>query len=170
MSDILTSANYPDIRVLLNVTSDEISDADFNTYGLVTLVNAYLKRDVPDFSALNGNDAILAKSAAVYMTAALSTQIIQLKNAKSYKIGDYEESNSRNVDWDKMRDYFFERSNEFMGLLSTKTLTLPVIFAVAGKVSAGKNIPASTQNWYSRIAPQIVRWFETGIITPVEEI
>lgn len=171
MTVILTSTNYQDVRVILNVTSDDITDTDFNTFGLVTLVNAYLSRYVPDYSQLTGNNAVNAMSAAVYMTAALSTTIIQLKNSKAYKLGDYEESNSRNVDWDKLREYFFSMSRQFLGLLTTLTLTRPSIFAVAGKVSSGLSEPQTFENWYKRIAPQLVRSYEGyANINPVEEI
>lgn len=168
MTVILTSANFRDVRVILNVKEKEITDEDLNTSGLVTLVNAYLSRYVPDYSVLTEPNKTFAMSAAVYMTAALCTQIIQLKNAKSFKFADYEESNSRNVDWENLREYYLLMSNRFIGQLTTLTLTRPTIFAVSGKMSTGKDIPVSVENWYRQIAPKLVSWFETGFVIQEE--
>lgn len=170
MTDILTSSDYQDIRVLMNITSDDISDTDFNTYGLVRLVNTYMHKYVPDYSTLTGDDISNAKSAAVYMTAALTTRIIQLKNSKSYKIGDYEESNSRNVDWDKIRQEYLMLSQQFLGLLTTVTYTRPTIFVAAGKVSSGITESFSAETWYKKIAPLLVRYYEGYINIPVEDL
>ena len=164
MSLTLTSADFNSIRVLLTSTTKEISDDDFNTYGLVTLVNSYLSTIVPDYSTLSGTDASLFKSAAVYMTAALATQIIQLKRSRSYKLGDYEESNTRNVDFEQLRQWLLSMSKTYLNLVSViaTNLSRNVIFASAGKTQSGINYPSSINNWFARIQPQLITWFDRG--------
>ena len=164
MTVILDSSLFPDIRAVLGTTSDELSDAELNTTGITAFTNAQLGVLIPDFSVLTGDDIVYAKTAGIYMAAALCTGILRIKRAQQIKIGDYEESNARNTDFDKWRDWLLSvASDAITGLtLFDNIFVKPSLFSVGGPTSSGKNYPTNMTKWYTRVSPMINNWFTLG--------
>ena len=163
MSVILTSADYDGIRALLDASTSELPNSALDTIGLVPLANAYLSNIVPDFSALSGNDVTFAKAAATYLVAAASIQIVQFKRSQTTKLGDMEESNYKNVDWEKLRTDLKEMAASLIYRLTTvaNSLVVPTVFSVSGPTSSGYNRPNYLETWFARIEPKVITWLNS---------
>lgn len=163
MTVILDGTSYEDIRSLLGTNFREFPDAIITSSGITPLINAYLQTVVPDFSLLSGNDVIFAKAAASYMAAAFCVDILAIKRSQQIKIGDYSESNSKGIDFEKWRNNLLASANTALySITSVKAqliLSKRKIFVTGGPISSKVYPPNDFVEWYKQVSPRINNWF-----------
>lgn len=159
MTSALTTADFDSIRTLVSVTSDDLSDNDLNTAGIVPAINAIYANAIPDFSVLTANDLALAKGSAVHFAAAMTTPILRIRNGRRIKLGDFESQDNK-VDWDALGDQLIERSKMLLMFTTVWQLAQKrrTLFVTSGPTSGGQNWPWMFSQWRAMVYPLVITW------------
>lgn len=163
MTFALSTSNYPDIRSLINATTDDISDTDMSSVGLVPFVNFNIASIIPDVSALSATDQQKVTTCAVYYAAAYlcPVMLIRFGENSKYKLGDYEEE-YENPDWQSLEVLFLLKARQAWYGLSILTHADRTLFVSSGPTSSGSTWPSSFQSFYFAIRPKVLTWAQSG--------
>ena len=164
--DILQQHEFPQVRSLLGVDSDNITDADILALPVLYLVEASVKEVITDWATLvtaASADYIRLKSGVMYWVAALLCDKLMKSEAKSVKIGDYSETGGDEVDWkDKAAD-LVRKAAGILASVSTRTaLTRPTAMVLAGPTRSEAGVPSELEEWIERIQPRFLDGVEEG--------
>jgi hypothetical protein len=89
-------------------------------------------------------------------------QLIWIKRGQAFELGDHRESNIK-IEMNPIRELYLDMYRTCIFKLSTivNTLKQRTLLTVGGPTSSGTNYP-NLWDWYARIHPQMVLWFEQG--------
>ncbi len=164
MGTILQQANYNDIRIKLGVDTNDLSDLDIDSIGLLPIAEAQVQQLVTDYATILANggvNKIFLQAATINLCAALAINKIQMQRAQSYTLAEYSESELK-VDWEALRASLLEEGKGYLMQISTHTRTRRTLFAATGPTSSASSWPSVVDQWYARLVPHVINWLKDG--------
>jgi hypothetical protein len=162
---ILTVDDFGDIRTKLGVTSDDLSDLEISSIGLLIVAEAMIQNAVPTWATLTGINLIFLRAATVALCGALAVRSIELKRGQSFAQGggDYSESATK-ASWDSIREELLCEAKGYLLHINVSGTARPrtTIFLAAGPTSGGTNWPSRVEQWYARVQPTLLTWLDTN--------
>lgn len=174
MSDILTSADWPSLRVMLGGVDDTaLPDATIENELHLTFVETLVKFRFPTWATMKteagANWTFLRVGTTFWLCARLLLWLITSENSKipgtdSWQIGDYEEefSEMRKVNYKTQVETYEKLAEEAFAHVSPSTThtTRLSIFKLGGKTSGNTRIPSTFGGWHDKLLPDYVVWDE----------
>jgi hypothetical protein len=161
---VAASGDYNAIRVKAGITTDDLSDADIDTIGLLPVAEAEITSVVTDYAAIlaaGGANKVFLQAAAISLCAALATGLLEMKRSQSFKLADYSESESK-VDWKAKVTMLMQEAQGYLMRISTHAHTRRTLFSATGPTSSASSWPLELQRWYARVQPHVLTWIIEG--------
>lgn len=133
MASTILGANYDtQIRERLGVSIDDLPTVNIDR--VIPAVEAKLKRRIPTYESLTGDDLTFWQAAALAAIAEKCCSILKSMMSKSEKTPFY--SNEAAQDWDKLEQELGDEKEEYLSLITGYTYST-TIFAAAGPTRDG---------------------------------
>jgi hypothetical protein len=169
MGDILTgTTDYDAVRTRLGITTDDLSDAEITSIGLLKVAEAMIKVAVPTWATImltdTPNKAFL-QAATLALCGALAVRSIEVKRGQSFAQGggDYSESATK-ADWSKIREELMCESKGYLLQVNVTGEDRPrmTIFLASGPTSSRATWPQRIDQWYARVQPTLLNWLDSN--------
>lgn len=163
--DLVHPHEYAQIRALMGVDSDVVSDQDIESLPYLFYVEAEVKAIITDWATLltaATANTIRLKTGVMAWVAARLCGLVQKQEAGGVKIGDYAETGDK-IEWGDRAKQLADMAASALAQISTRTaLVRPTGMVLAGPTRSETNVPSSIEEWIERIQPRLLDWVEEG--------
>lgn len=132
MADILEDSDYEAVRVVLGVTTRDVSDTVLNSVIAIPAAEVEVKTRITDWAtvlAAGGVDATRLKLGTIYNAAANLIPRLRQTLRPMERVG---ELIMGNINWDKMRDELVAKADEALGAIGGSADDQFTLFTVGG--------------------------------------
>lgn len=129
----MAEEQYDEIRTKLGVGAEDLSDVEIDRESPVVIVK--LKKRIPTWQSLSGDDETFFAAATVAAIAAVCCPILKTKMPSQEDTPFYKNRTAQN--WNVRAAELRAESEEYLASITGYGLTSPTIFGLAGPTRSG---------------------------------
>ena len=167
MGDILDgNADYDAVRNLIGIDETVMADSVLETFPFLGVVEALVEDAFSDWATILAGDDVdttFLKTGTACLTAIrLRLRLALSGYGGGFSVRGYSQAGS-SIEWDDVYGQLAEWASEAFGSMSTHQDDLDSRFTIIvrdGPTRSKSNVPTTAEQWYERVFPRVLDWFE----------